>query len=227
MPSFTFMLRQEAQWLGSWLAAQPSETVFPLCNIGSSTQRFRSVTQPWIDEHLFAGARAAGRSVIHVDRKPEAGVDLVGDVCDPSFVAELEHRRVRTVLCSNLLEHVDDVVGVCGALWNLVPARGNLVISGPYRYPLHPDPIDNGLRASPDELAALFPGAQVIDAALIEDGTFARYLMRSPLVALDELASVFTFWRGQRWIANLRRWSWLHRRFVAAAVILRKPALSA
>jgi SAM-dependent methyltransferase len=216
------VLVDEAKWLGAWLAAQPPEAVYPLCNLGSSTKRFRTVTQPWIDAHLFAPARG---EVIHVDRKADDGVDLVGDITDPAFAGELRRRSFQTVLCSNLLEHVDDLAAACALVWSLVPPGGQLVVTGPYRYPIHLDPIDNGLRASPDELAAMFPGAVTTAGAVIRDGTFARYLFRSPGNALDEILRVFTpFVRPRSWLAGMRRWGWLHRRFAASGVVLQRPA---
>ena len=215
------MLVDEAKWLGAWLAAQPADA-YPLCNLGSSTRRFRTVTQPWIDAHLFARARG---EVVHVDRKPDDGVDLVGDITDPAFADALRRRRFATVLCSNLLEHVDDLAAACVRVWSVVPPGGRLVITGPYRYPIHLDPIDNGLRATPDELAAMFPDAVQTAGAVIPDGTFARYLFRSPGNALDEFARVITpFVRPRAWLAGMRRWGWLHRRFAASGVVLLRPA---
>lgn len=217
------MLQDEARWLGEQLAARPPGEVFPLCNLGSSTRAFRQEVQPWIDEHLFARARAAGHEVVHVDLKAEDGVDLVGDLGDARFVDALAARRFRAVLCSNLLEHVTDIDEVCRLVWSVVPPGGHLFLSGPYRYPIHHDPIDNGYRPGPAELAARFPGATMLAGAVVADGTFARYLLRSPSIFAGEVARVFTpFVRPAQWTTKMRRWAWLFRRFEATCVVLRK-----
>ena len=38
---------------------------------------------------------------------------------------------------------------------------GYILISVPYRYRIHHDPIDNGFRPTPGEILALFPSAQI------------------------------------------------------------------
>jgi hypothetical protein len=209
--------------LGRWLAAQPSSDVFPLCNLGSSTRLFRTYEQPWIERFVFGPARVRGE-VIHVDRKHAEGVDLVGDVTDAAFHARLAGRQFRTVVCSNLLEHVDDIPATCDLVWSLVREGGYLVITGPYRYPIHLDPIDNGLRANPEQLATMFPGSRRVAGEIVDDHTFARYMFRSPWHVLEEIVRVFTpFRRPRHWVAGMRRWGWFHRRFAASALVLAKP----
>ena len=48
------MLIQEAQWFAEQLALMEPAQVFPICNVGSSTEGFRTQDQPWIDELIFA-----------------------------------------------------------------------------------------------------------------------------------------------------------------------------
>ena len=69
------MLIEEAQWLRSKLDALDPDRVFPMCNIGSSTEHFRRVEQPYIDKYLFEPARARNLEVVHVDTKAAAGID--------------------------------------------------------------------------------------------------------------------------------------------------------
>ena len=217
------MLMREARWLGAQLAAQ-ADAAFPLLNIGSSTAKFRTVRQPWIDRELFAPARAAGRAVTHVDLKHADGVDVVADIEDPAAARALAARGCRGVLCTNLLEHVTDVDRTCAALWALVPPGGTLILSGPYRYPLHLDPIDNGFRPSPAELAARFPGAELVTGDVIVDHSFLRYVTLSVPRFFEEVSRVFTpFWRFGAWTQAMRRWGYVHRRFAASGVVLRRP----
>ncbi len=219
------MLKEEAHWLGEQLRSLPPAEVFPLCNIGSSTRVFRETVQPWIDEQLFAPTRAAGHTVIHVDLKAEDGVDLVGDIADPAFVDQLASRGFKSVLCSNLIEHVPDAEELCRSLWSVVPAGGLLIVTGPHSYPIHLDPIDNGFRSSPEELAARFPGSTILESAIVSGGTYASQLFSSPAAFFGDLSRVFTpFIRPKQWVSKMRRWAWLNRPFETSCLVLRKDA---
>lgn len=220
------VLIEEARWIGAWLATQSPQSVYPLCNVGSSTEVFRREQQPWIDRHIFAGARAAGHPVVHVDRKEAHGVDLVGDITEPAFAQTLRGAAFRTVLCSNLLEHVTDIDATCEHLLSLVPVGGYLIVTGPQRYPYHLDPIDNGLREEPERLARRFPGTTVSAGATIIDGTYARYMFRSMRHFFTELGEVFSIWRGRRWAAGMRRWAWLHRRYAVTGLVLERSSVA-
>jgi hypothetical protein len=170
------MLPREAKWFGNVLAGMPDADVFPMLNVGSHTEEFRTREQPWNDRHLFAPARRRGQVVRHLDLRAAPGVDIVGDLSDPAFLAELRDLRFRSVFCSNLLEHVANPGEIARALTAAVPEGGYLFISAPHRFPYHPDPIDTMFRPGPDELAALFPGTHVHRQALVR-GTLAGYLL--------------------------------------------------
>ena len=73
------MLREEACWLAARLRSWPCDRGV-VVNIGSSSGAFRSETQPWIDELVFAPARARGLSIVHQDLFPAPGVDVAGDL---------------------------------------------------------------------------------------------------------------------------------------------------
>jgi hypothetical protein len=102
------VLVAEAQRLGELLGRIPEERLSPLLNLGSSTLQFRTLGQPHIDRYVFAPLRARGCEIIHTDIKCEPGVDLVGDLTDAGFLDRLRALHVRSVLVSNLLEHVTD-----------------------------------------------------------------------------------------------------------------------
>ncbi|MGL4502485.1 MAG: hypothetical protein ACRCU2_25700, partial [Planktothrix sp.] len=82
------------------------KTVFPLLNLGSSSKIFREKEQPWIDQYLFRSPREKGNLVIHADLKQDGGVDLVGDLNDLVFLEKIAELKIKSVLCSNLLEHI-------------------------------------------------------------------------------------------------------------------------
>ena len=118
------MLREEANWLANVIYSLEPDRVFPMLNIGSSTQYFREKEQPWIDENLFFPARAMGYSVIHLDMKNDVGVDIVGDLCDPIFLEKLSQMNIKSVLCSNLLEHVLNREEICKNISSIIHSEG-------------------------------------------------------------------------------------------------------
>jgi SAM-dependent methyltransferase len=88
----------------------------------------------------------SGCRVIHLDMKKADGVDVSGDLTDPAFVEKLASLRVRSVLCSNVLEHVTDPARLARRLEELLPAGGYLIVTVPHEFPYHADPIDTLFR---------------------------------------------------------------------------------
>ncbi|HXV85294.1 MAG TPA: hypothetical protein VD793_01275 [Gemmatimonadales bacterium] len=219
------MLRAEAEWLAGQLARIPVSDLSPMLNVGSSTAHFRSVRQPWIHARVFAPLHERGGLVTHLDMKPDPGVDLTGDLMDPVFLQSLEQRGFRSVLCSNVLEHVPDRVSLSRRLQGLVPAGGYLLVTVPRRFPYHPDPIDTGFRPGVKELSALFPDLKVTVGEEVDAGSWRANLSRGLLEVIPRVLWVpLPFIRRRAWIANLTRLAWVGRRFSATCVILRRPA---
>ncbi len=219
------MLEAEALWFRAALDSLDPHEVYPLANIGSSTGAFRTEVQPFIDALLFAPARAAGHSVVHVDIKAAPGVDAVGDLTDPAdaprLVAQLREAGVRAALCSNLLEHVVDRRAFCDRILDLLPPGGLLLLSVPFRYPHHPDPIDTGYRPSPEQLHADFPGTDVVHSEVLDCGNLLDN--RAFLEVPKKLLWVLMPWYKPRlWLANLSFIAHTRRPFLATCLVLRK-----
>ena len=142
------MLYEEAKFIGKVMHALDPNDVFPLLNLGSSSDELAKQRQPWIDEYIFSKARASNLKVVNVDLKANPGVDIVRDVTDPAFLEELKTMGFKSIICSNMLEHVptDSVERICESLQQIIPKDGYLFISGPYKFPYHPDPIDTMFR---------------------------------------------------------------------------------
>jgi hypothetical protein len=224
------VLIEEARWLGDQLRALEPATIFPLLDVGSSTEKFRSHEQPWIDEAIFSPARSAGRTVLHLDAKAAPGVDIVADLEDPATVRAMKAHGFKSVLCSNLLEHVLDRQKVARTLLELVPAEGGiLIVSCPYRYPYHPDPIDSMFRPTPEELADLFPGTRIQRQAIVCDGTYGDQIRRAPVAFLKLLVRLLlpfykpSLWR-RGWTHLIDHLPWTFRRFEATCVVLVRGA---
>lgn len=217
------LLEKEARWLGAKINSMDPQRVFPLCNVGSSTLEFRTVHQPYIDRYIFAPAREAGREVKHMDIKAEPGVDVVGDLSDPAFLAELRKMEFKSLICSNLLEHVENRPPICESMLAMLPSGGLLFVTCPKDYPFHPDPIDTLFRPSVEELAALFPGTDLVEGEIVPGETFRDVLNSRPQGALKWFGRMMLpFLNPSSWKRQLGYWPYLSRPFSATCIILQK-----
>lgn len=164
------MLIEEAYWLADRIAELDLRRGDIAVDVGSSTAEFRCVVQPHIDYLIFRPLRERGICVVHMDSKDALDVDVVADIASPDAdLGELKH-AARLVLCTNLLEHVVNRNAVVGNLIKLLNSTGHLMVTVPFRYPYHGDPIDTMYRPSTDQLiddlgpAVVATRADVIEA---------------------------------------------------------------
>lgn len=195
--------------------------LYPMLNVGSGTEQFRTERQPWIDRYIVAPARRRGGVIRHTDIQDGVGVDLVGDLADPTFLGELQKRRFKSIFCSNLMEHVANRDEIAAALMQCIECDGLVFASCPYDYPYHPNPIDTLYRPNVQELAALFPGAELVRGEIVEGDTYSHTLRRSPLKLVRIAVPLY---RPQRWLSAAAHLRWLMRPYKAACVVLRKGA---
>lgn len=221
------MLRAEARWFGRELAKISDEVLFPLLDVGSHTSAFRAREQPWIDEFVFSPLARRG-SIVHTDLREGPGIDLVGDVTDQNFVERLRRDRFRSVFCANVLEHVDDPGALAEALVHIVTTGGILAISVPFRFPYHPDPIDNGFRPDLDELADLLPGTRRMRGQILPCGTFLHYLtprLLHPVALVSKIVRRKSLSAGDDALdGGESLLPWFFRRFLVTCLILEKTS---
>lgn len=168
------MLYEESLWFKNIIQkhAQPNTLVL---NIGSSTKDFIEVTQPYIKANLFDELAKKNCDVKNIDIKQAEGVDLVGDVTDPAFIVQLKQLNASFIICSNLLEHLTDRTAFCQALVKIMNADTKLIISVPYNFPYHEDPIDTMYRPDLDELQLAFPTLRLVEGQIVNCGTYFNY----------------------------------------------------
>lgn len=217
------MLIEEARWFGQKIVTMDASSVFPMCNVGSSTDDFRRKEQPWIDEYIFKPARENRQVVKHLDIKDAPGVDIVVDLSDDRTLERLSKMGFRSVFCSNILEHVANREDVSRSLISLIPPGGYLFVSCPLRFPFHPDPIDTMFRPDVGELAGLFPGAQIYCGEIVTGGTYLDYLTGYKLA--KTLTRLIRPPRSNEGAPSLlSRIPWLFTNLQATCVILRKTS---
>jgi len=161
----------ESLWIRRALegaSLRPGATVL---DIGSSTLAFRTVAQPYVDRNVFAPLRERGVKVLHLDARPEPGVDIVADVTRLEGV----EGTFDVVLCTNLLEHVTDRAETLRNVKRVVGPSGLLLVTVPRRYPIHPDPIDTGFRPTAREVAELVGWSEVLAEEVLTVRDSAHY----------------------------------------------------
>lgn len=209
------------------LASVPTSELDPLIELGSSTEDFRTRHQPHIDALIHAPLRSRGVRVVHSDLKAAMGVDISGDFYDPAVRSQLKAVGAKAVLCCNMFEHVTDRQRLAAVCDDILAPGALLVVTVPYSYPLHLDPIDTYFRPAPEDIAALFPGYASVASQVIASQTFLQEFLGSgeKLSILRSIVTgALTPWRGrQRTLARVHRLLWLFRPYEVAGVVLRKP----
>lgn len=81
---------------------------------------------------------------------------MVGDVTDTDFIQTLKQLNPSIIICSNLLEHLENRKIFCDALVKIMNPKTLLIISVPYLFPYHEDPIDTMYRPDIEELQKHF-----------------------------------------------------------------------
>lgn len=209
--------------MGSRLAALPVEAISPLLNLGSSTAEYRSTICPFINREIFDPLSERGVEIIHVDMKAADGVDVVGDITDPSVQALIRTRKPRSLICTSLLEHVRERQVICASIETILEDEGYLFLSVPHRYPYHPDPIDTGYRPTPEQLASEFPKLYPIEHQLVEFGNYTGQIVNKPWLIIRDVYLLFAgFKRSEKWKVFFSNYSFLIRKYSSACLVLKK-----
>jgi SAM-dependent methyltransferase len=206
------------------------ENVSPILNIGSSTRRFREVEKPHIDRELFAPLRKAGIEVVHCDLKAAEGVDLVADIYDDAILESLKAQGFRCVLLSNVLEHVRDRESLARRCEDIVGKGGFVLVSAPYSYPYHADPLDTGYRPSPKALARLFTQSICLHAETLSGRTYVEDVLAKGSTLWREalrtaLWTLIFFARPRSWASRVHRWFWLFRPYRVSIALFEVKSL--
>ena len=219
------MRKQEAEWVGEKLRGTACRVVL---NLGSGSKRFREVSKPYIDREIFDPMVRAGARVVHADLKSGEGIEVSGDLFDPAIQARLRGMQPDAIVACNIMEHLpaDLRERFPAVLDSLLAPGGVLVVTVPYSYPYHADPIDTLYRPSPEELCALFPAYRVVEARTIDSESYGdEFVAGGPSRMVRKvLRMFFPFVRPKRWLSHAHRFLWLFRPYRLTGVVLRKAS---
>jgi len=224
------MLVTDAVWLSETLARFSTKELSPLVNLGSSTRQFREHDQPHIHRLIFAPLEARGVKIIHCDLKAADGVDVAGDIFDDAVLAKLHATGAKSLLCTHMFEHVLDRDALARRILEILPQGGLFFVTVPKSYFHHADPLDTMFRPNPKELAALFPGQDILEGKVLVGGSYRDRFRERPVTLFFRhfLRFVFpTFWTAG-WKRSMAKLYWLVHPYEVSAIVGRKnptPAL--
>ena len=216
------MLVNESAWIEQALGQMNVDAITPMINLGSATREFRRKVQPHIYHHVLMPLYERHVQVIHADLLAGEGVDVAGSIYDSDVFEALVEHRPNAVLCSNVFEHVSDRELLAERLTRMLPAGGILIVSVPYSFPYHPDPVDTYFRPNLDDLCALFPAFELLQGDIVECGTLiGRYRDSTRFMMYHIIGSTIPVPLG-RWMRNLHHWLWLLRPYKVSCAVFRK-----
>ncbi|MBK9660517.1 MAG: hypothetical protein IPO68_11605 [Chitinophagaceae bacterium] len=197
------MLKEESVWIGKELLKLAEEgSASPILNFGSSTGHFRKTEQPIIHTNIFEPLEKSAIKVYHLDIKLEEGVDFVGNVFeDKALFNEIRSKNIKCILCSNLLEHVPDPKPFYSILEQLIDGKGYILVTVPFLYPYHADPIDTKYRPTVNDVVQSFSNARLVKGETITiNETHFQFIKKHPSLFFIILFRVFTpFYRFKTW----------------------------
>lgn len=178
-----------------------------ILNLGSSTKKFREIDQPYINSEIFTKLSLDGYKVIHSDIKENEGVDLVGDILDLSFRQKIAKINPSIIICSNLLEHIEERNSFITALLEIVPENSYIIITVPYKFPYHPDPIDTLYRPSLNELEndiCIENNLKLISGEILNNSLLVNFNVFNQFKRLQNLLRLFIrfflpFYKYKNW----------------------------
>lgn len=219
---------EEAREIVAILSGMDMKSGTTCLNIGSSTRQFREVDKPHIRSELIQPLEQLGVEFVHIDIKSGKGVDLVGDVLDPDFRGQLRALDSKLLLCCNLLEHLSDPDEFAASCGDLVRADGLMIVSVPFSFPRHEDPIDNMLRPSPEEIGYMFPGWGLRAGKIVRSGSYLAdsFSRKNGLTMLIKSigAVLFPFLSKGRWRPRAHRLLWLFRPYKISIAVLERQS---
>ncbi len=215
---------EEAIWLYEVFKKYSTEELSPCINIGSKTKDFREYTKPHIAGYVINALTTQGIKLVNFDLKEGDGIDIFGDIFDKRVFCQLKNVKAKSLICSNIFEHVRNRELFAERCSSLLEAEGLIFITVPYSYPYHRDPIDTLYRPTPEDIIILFPDFIMEKSSIIIDSRYFDDLKRSGIknIFLRLCRLSLPIYKPKSWISHVHRLLWLFRPYKVSCVVLRK-----
>jgi hypothetical protein len=127
-----------------------------------------------------------------------------------------------------LLEHVTKPADLAKICQSITQPGAYVIVTAPFSYPVHNDPIDTYFRPSPEDISELFPDYRMIASTIITSTSFGQDLLKDPIF-LAKAIPLRVYWLLKLWLprrdyAHLNhRLLWLFRPYRISCALLRRP----
>ena len=219
------MLIHESLWIKQVVENLEISLGATVLNFGS--QRYSTIkkNQPWIIENVYEATSKKFDKTINYDLIQEEGVDITGNIFEDKIFDELKLFHFSVIYVFNVLEHVEDLSALCLRIEQLLNIGGYLIITVPYHYPTHYDPIDNGFRPTPETIAALFPLCKSVHSEIITDNKFDFYLRKDSRRFLKYVLRLLTpMYKPMKWLSQIALLPYLFKPFKVSGIVLQRVA---
>jgi len=216
------MLNNEAIWIGENIADLSLNINSVVLNFGSQNQKYNNENK-YLMDYVINPIRTKYQ-LRNLDLQVGDGIDYSGNLYEEVFFNKMKAIQFDCVLLCNVLEHVTNVEELASRIVELIKPGGYIVFSGPYQYPLHFDPIDNGFRPEIEQVLNLFKEFKLIKGDIITDHTYSFYVLSSfKVFALEFLRVLTPFYRFDKWKrVVLPKLKWWNKNFKATCIIMQK-----
>jgi SAM-dependent methyltransferase len=217
------MLLNESLYLKTLIDTLEGDANTKVLNFGSQREDTLSTYQPWVNKNIIETTRVKGFTIVNFDIVDGKGVDIAGDLFEEKTFTLLKTHQYSIVFLFNVLEHVTDIPRLCRQIEAILEPGGKILVSVPYRYPKHNDPIDNGFRPTPEEIAGQFPASQLLDYQIVKDKYFSFYMKLNKKRLLKFVIRLFfPFYKYENWKNQFRLLKYLRKNFFVSCALLVK-----
>jgi len=217
------VLKDEAMRIGKEMGAIEAAELSPVLMLGSNSRLNGPEGQSFISKYVIAPNELRGVQFFHTDLEDAPGVDISGDLFDDDVLEALKQLNARTIVCANILEHVERPASLVDRCLSLLPTSGYIVITVPNRFPYHPAPIDTYFRPDGAALASLCNNSQIITVDEFDCGSFALQLSKRPQLVVRYALHIMLFLVSfRRAVSGLHRFLWLVRNYNITIVVAKK-----
>lgn len=172
------MLIRESQWLKSVILSLDIKAGSNVLNFGSCNSAYTKM-RPQIEMNIYNPTIAKNLVLLNFDLFPGEGIDIHGDILNDIVHSKLSSYNFSMIYLFNVLEHVEDIKSICDKIEQILQPGGYLLITVPYSFPPHDEPIDNGFRPLPNEVANLFKSCVIVKQNILSDYKYPHYLKRN------------------------------------------------
>jgi hypothetical protein len=179
-----------------------------IINLGSGNVEQLKKMKPWVSKNVFDIFKKQKAKILHVDAENFPGVNIVQDLSEPnslSFCDKLKGSKL--FILANVLEHIPKKAHAefLKKIYSKMKSKDGLMITVPYDYPYHADPIDTLYRPTPEDLHKLLP-LTWLEGEIVSAGSYREEFRHMDILKrIRKLLKPFwIFQKPSKWLENHR-----------------------